>query len=349
MMRLRSTAVWAAVGAVLLLMAAVEIVEIARHDFFANDFRVTLWEPAHAVLQGNDPYGDAGSVYPPSAFVPLVPLGALPFDVAAAVWVTVSLAAAAATLAVLGVRDWRCYLLWLLNSAVLSTAMTGNATVIVGLCLALLFRYRGRAGGPVALAVAIAVKLFVAPMVLWLAFTGRVRAAALACVSAAVFAAVAWKTIGFEGLSGYPDQLTDNNRRFSDDGPLVQGLVQQLGGSGRVALLVGLSVAAVCAFAAWVRRDDDVVSFALILAAAIVASPIAWVGYATLLFIPLAARTPRFTPAWLLLLGFSYAHWWHSPFMFGTAPLSIATIAMTALALAAVVTKADIMRSSTPG
>ena len=50
----------------------------------------------------------------------------------------VARAAAAATLVVLGVRDRRCYVLWLLNSAVLATAVTGNATAIIGLCIALL-------------------------------------------------------------------------------------------------------------------------------------------------------------------------------------------------------------------
>jgi hypothetical protein len=317
----------------MVVMAVVEVVEIARFDFVANDFRGTLWEPARAVLHGGDPYAYAGSVYPASAFVPLVPLGALPFDVAAVIWVALSLAAAAGTLGVLDVRDWRCYVLWLLNSAVLSTAVTGNATVIVGLSLALLFRYRDAASGPLSLAAGTAVKLFVAPLVLWLAFTGRVRAAVIACAYTTVAVFVAWATIGFRGLAGYPDQLGDNDRTFSGDTPLVQGLVQQLGGSEGLALAIGLAVAVALLVGAWGRRRDEAGSFALVLAAAIVASPIAWVGYATLLFVPLAARTPRFTPAWLLLLVFSYAHWWHSTFVSRSAALSVVTIIPAALVL----------------
>ena len=112
--------------------------------------------------------------------------------------------------------------------------------------------------------------------------------------------------------------------------PLIQGLVQQVGGSYALATAIGLCAAAGLICVAWRVRRDDIAGFALILAAAIVASPIAWVGYATLLVVPLAARTERFTSAWLLLLGFGYLHWWHSPLFFRSAGLSVATIALTA-------------------
>ena len=316
--------------AFLVVLAVDELLEIRAASLFASDFRVTLWEPARAVVHGTDPYANPQSVYPPSAFVPLAWLGALPFGAAASIWTALSLVAAAATLAVLHVRDWRCYALWLLNAAVLSTAVTGNATVVVGLLLALTLRYRDSIGGPLALAAGIATKLFVAPLILWFAITGRARGALLAAAAAALLVFTSWTVLGFEGVSRYPEQLRANNERFSGDTPLVQGLVQQVGGSHALAAVVGICTAAVLVGVAWQVRQDDVAAFALILAAAIAASPIAWVGYATLLVVPLAARTTRFTPPWLLLLGFGYLHWWNGPLYFKSAALSVATIALTA-------------------
>lgn len=325
----RQAALWTAAIAFLVVLAVSELVEIRAASLLASDFDVTLWEPARAVLHGTDPYANPGSVYPPSAFLPLAWLGAMPFGAAATVWTLFSLVASAATLAVLQVRDWRCYALWLLNAAVLSTALTGNATVVVGLLLALTLRYRDSPPGPLALAAAIATKLFVAPLILWFAITGRVRRALLAAAAAASLLITSWAALGFRGVSHYPEQLRANNERFSGDTPLVQGLIQQIGGSNALATVVGISTAAGLVGLAWRLRGDEIAGFALILAAAIVASPIAWVGYATLLVVPLAARTGRFTPAWLLLLGFGYLHWWHSPLFFKSAALSVATIALT--------------------
>jgi len=326
----RQAACWTATIAFLVVLAVDELVEIRSASLLASDFKVTLWEPARAVVHGTDPYANPGSVYPPSAFVPLVLLGVLPFGAAATVWTLLSLGAAAATLAVLRIRDWRCYALWLLNAAVLSTAVTGNATVVVGLLLALTLRYRDSLAGPAALAAGIATKLFVAPLILWFAFTGRARGALLTAAAAALLIFTGWAVLGFRGVSHYPEQLRANNERFSGDTPLLQGLVHQVGGSHALAAVVGICTAAVLIGLAWHVRQDDVAAFTLILAAAIAASPIAWVGYATLLVVPLAARTARFTPPWLLLLGFGYLHWWNGPLFFKSAALSVATIALTA-------------------
>jgi hypothetical protein len=342
--RLSVTGLWMAIAGLMVCMAVVEVAAIWGSDLLASDFRVTLWEPAKAVANGGDPYAHPLSVYPPSAYVPLIPLGMLSFPLAASLWILVSLAAAATSLIVLGVRDRRCYVLWLLNSAVLSTAVTGNATAIIGLCIALLVVFADRVAGPLALAAGIAIKLFVAPLALWLAFTGRGRGALIALATASVAVVVAWAVIGFQGLTGYPDQLSDNNAAYSSSTPLVQGLVQQLGGSQDLALIIGLACAGVLLLGAWRARADEIGSLALVLAAAIVASPIAWVGYATLLAIPLAARTRGYTHAWLILLGFSYLHWWWSPLPFRSIGLSVATIALTGCLLLAVVRPAMTVR-----
>ena len=161
----------------------------------------------------------------------------------------------------LGVRDRRCYLLWLANTVVLFTTVVGNATIVVGLLLALMLRYRDSPTTTgLSLAAGTAIKLFVAPLALWFLFTGRYRAAITSAVSAVTMIIGAWAILGFEGLTGYTEQLRANNNRFSRVTPLVQGLVQQAGGSQRAAIVVGLVVAIALVVAAWNYRHDDTAS-----------------------------------------------------------------------------------------
>jgi Glycosyltransferase family 87 len=330
---------WVALGMLLVLLAAIEVYRIAAHDLIGSDFRSTIWLPAHALVTGGSPYGPgdlAGSVYPPSAFVPLAWLGLSSFAAAATLWTIVSLAAALATLWVLDVRDWRCYLLWMLNAVTLSTALTGNATTLIVLLVALMWRYRDvatKAGA--ALGAAIAIKLFAAPLVLWLAFTRRYRAAAYAAAGSVLAIALAWAAIGFDGLRGYLGVLDRNNEAYSGDGPFLQGLLQQRGVDDRAALVISVLAATILLGCAWLWRADEVRSLALAMLAVLVAPPVAWVGYVTLLVIPLAVRSPRFNAWWLVFVGFAYVHWWDSPLEFRSAGLSVATLALTVVLAAA--------------
>jgi hypothetical protein len=311
--------------------------------FDGTDFSWTLWEPARAVLDGGDPYVHSPTNYPPSAFVPLLPLGALPFAAAEAVWLTILAVAAFATLWVLGVRDWRCFALWTLTPLTFPTVFVGNATVLVVLCAALLWRYRDAAvPAAAALTAAIAIKLFAAPLILWMLFTRRYRAAAYTTVATPIVILGAWATIGFDGLRSYRsilEKTADDNGPY---GPLLQGLVQQMGGSSRAAFVAGLAVAAALVASA-LRARGDASRFALVWAAAIVASPVAWLCYVAGLVVPLAAASPRFSPRWLLLLG-CWSGWWWSPLAFGGAGLSIATLLVTALLVAAVAFPSSLRR-----
>ena len=81
----------------------------------------------------------------------------------------------------LGVRDWRCYGLALLWPPVISAIQTGNVTIPLALGAALVWRFRddARAAGA-SLGLTLAAKLFLWPLVLWLAFTRRIAAAVLA-------------------------------------------------------------------------------------------------------------------------------------------------------------------------
>jgi hypothetical protein len=308
----------------LFVLAVAEIGALTHFGRFATDGTATILDPALAVRHGNSPYGTP-TVYPPSAFLPLVPLVLLPWAVAKVVWVLLLLLAATATLWVLGVRDWICYAIWLLNPATLSTIFIGNATILVGLCAALTWRYRrsARTAG-LALAGAISTKLFAAPLCLWLIMTRRYRAAVGAGLASTILIAAAWAAIGFDSVSRYPAILNRDTDVCRLRSPFLQGLVIQLGGSGTAASTAAL-VATLMLLIAATRRHDEIASFAMVAAAAVLLSPVSWVGYGVLLVIPLAVRQPRYGGGWLLLMGLSVHFWW-SPLPFGTPALSLVTI-----------------------
>jgi hypothetical protein len=153
-------------------------------------------------------------------------------------------------------------------------------------------------------------KLFLWPLVIWLALTRRVRAAAFAVAAAVLLAAVSWAAIGFAGISAYPSVL----RRLSDQEATSSYSVVAFGVRAHLPLLAArivsvLAALALLAAAAWVARDErrsprerDVATLTLCLAAALAASPIVWVHYFLLLLVPLALARPRLSPLWFVPL-----------------------------------------------
>ena len=140
-----------------LLIAAVSmlvvstVVDSSSHRL-ALDFRGAYLPAAHAVLDGQSPYtapGDpvGGYVYPPQLALLLTPLTFVPEGVAVLFAVLVVSGLLVGSLAVLGVRDIRCY------AAVFVWAPTWNeldmASVTAGLvfALALAWRYREQCMG----------------------------------------------------------------------------------------------------------------------------------------------------------------------------------------------------------
>src|SRR5437868_3731656 len=91
-----------------------------RHHF-VFDFR-TFWLAAQSVTDGHSPYPSLAAigghhvagdyeyfVYPPPFAYALVPLGLLPFGLAAGLWLALLVACVGVALWALDVRDWRCY------------------------------------------------------------------------------------------------------------------------------------------------------------------------------------------------------------------------------------------------
>ena len=180
-----------------------------------------------------------------------------------------------------------------------STACSsGTSRSLLVLPLALAWRYRdsARVAG-LAVGVAVAAKLFVWPLVVWLLLTRRFRAAAWAVGSAAVLVLGAWALIGFEGFADYPALL-----RAVQDVYAVRSisLSTVAGGARCVGLRRGrrrrgsrASRASRSPRGSSRRADGDRRAFALVVAACIVASPIVWPNYAALLFVPIAITWPR--------------------------------------------------------
>jgi hypothetical protein len=282
------------------------------------DFRGTLWEPARAVLDGGPVYPEPThssvvvgnpAVYPPLFVLLTVPLATLASATAAWVWLVVLGAVVVASMWLLGVRDWRCHVVALLSPVVLQGLIWGNLTLALLLPLALAWRYRDRAV-VVGLSVgaAIAAKLFVAPLLAWLLFTRRFRAAAVAAGSAIALVLIPWTVIGFDGLEGYPALMRELQHVYAVRSASLATVFGAIGLSAAAATALAAAVGLVVigiALRLVGRPDGDRRAFALVVAACIVASPIAWPNYSALLLVPIAVTWPRLSAVWL----FGYMSW----------------------------------------
>ncbi len=287
-------------------------------NHFAFDFH-QFWQGGRDVLDGRSPYPPAESLpragdpsldavmiqdvyrfpYPAPAALAMVPFGTLPFAVAAAIFVALSVVAVLAALRVLGVSDPRCYGVVFLSISTLGAVRLGTFTPFLLLGLAVAWRYRNRtaAVAPVLAAVIVA-KLFLWPLLVWLVLTRRFRAALLTVTIAGFVTFASWAAIGFSGLADYPGLLSSLSASVQGKGwsivalglslhlalPLAKGLALALGGG-----TLALAARGVC----------DERAFALALVAALLLSPIVWAHYFLLLVAPLAIASPTLGFAWL--------------------------------------------------
>jgi alpha-1,2-mannosyltransferase len=305
------------------LMVAVMVgASIGQH--FAFDFH-QFWQGGRDVLNGRSPYPPAGSLphggdptlgpveiqqvfkfpYPAPAALALVPLGALPFGVAAAFFVIGSIAAVFLALRLLEVADWRCYGIVFGSITTLGALRLGTFTPLLLLGLAASWRFRDRpwVAGPIVAAL-IVVKLFLWPVLIWLVLSRRLRTAAIASVLALAVTLASWAALGFAGLSDYPALLSTlaDSVQGKSWSVVAFGLSLGLSATFAKALAVALGVAAlgVALFAPGEKHDPW--AFALAVAAAILLSPIVWLHYFLLLAAPLAIAFPVLCPAWLITL-----------------------------------------------
>lgn len=276
------------------------------------DFEGTLWEPGRAILDGRNPYPEPvvselevgnPAVYPPLLMILAAPLASLSWNVAVALWIGVLATAVLGSLYIVGVRDVRCYALAFVSVPVLMGLMWGNATLLLVPLVALAWVWRDRwlyCGAVVALAVAS--KLLVWPLLVWLVAARRYRAAGVALGGTVAAILLPWALIGFRGIATYPELLRTTEDFFAVHSFSVATILSAFGAdpwiAARGALAVGLAIAA----AAFVvgRRGLDAESMTLAVLAAVLGSPIVWPFYFALLLVPLAIARPRFSAAWMM-------------------------------------------------
>jgi hypothetical protein len=317
------------------IVATAVVLGLAIGDDAAFDFR-QFWQGGRDVAHGVSPYPEPGSLpdaaaaaeldpqgiqetfrfpYPAPTALALAPLGALPFALAATIFTLLLLAATPAALLVLGVRDWRCHGAACLSITTIGAVRLGTLTPLLFLGLAVSWRYRDRARVVVpVLAAVISFKLFLWPFAVWLAATGRARSAVATLAVAVVGTVAAWAVLGFSGFRDYPDllsRLTDAVQAKSYSATalgLAAGLPEQVASVCALAAgAVVLGLTFVVARRSSAFADEQAVTLAL--AASLLLTPILWLHYFLLLFLPLALFHKRFTPVWLVPLAF-----WLTPF-----------------------------------
>jgi hypothetical protein len=275
-------------------------------DRLLGDFRITIWEPGRHMLAGGDPIravdaSDNGGIYPPITILLTLPVSALPYPAAVAVWALVLVSGVAGALFICGVRDWRCYALAFASPPVIAGLAYGNISMVVVVAVAGAWALRDRAWRSGALVgLMVATRLFPWPLVVWLLLTRRFRAAAVAAASSVVFSFVGWMAISFRSLEKFPAVTRSNAAEFVDDGQSLGSIVANLGGSARAIGLVLLLGAVIALGMAVHDRSDDLACFTWTIAATLFASPIVWGHYYALLLVPLAVSNPRLSRAWLL-------------------------------------------------
>ncbi len=278
------------------------------------DFRGAFLPAAHDVRGGESPYppvegpglaSQTAYVYPPLLAYALIPFTFVSETAAVFLAVLGVAALLVGTLAVLGVRDVRCYAAMFLWAPAVNELHTASASVLVTFAAALAWRCRATVLPlGVTVGLGIVTKLILWPLLVWTVVTSRFRATGLAVVLGGGITLVLWSLLGFDGLERYPAMLRRLAELEAEESYSLLGGFAALG-VGDVAarvLAFGVGFVLVAACVAFARRGDDFRSFALALAASLALTPIVWLHYLVLLLVPLAVARPRFSAVWLLPL-----------------------------------------------
>ena len=302
-------------GVVPVALAAYFLAAVVPRDALGLDFREAFWPAAHAVLHGNDPYPALDSpalaermayAYPPVVAIVLAPFGLLPVGLATAIAMLATVAALVGALWVMGVRDWRCYGASLASPVVLVCIQTAALSAVLALAVALAWRHRARGlATPLLIAAMIAAKLFLWPLLVWLAIVRGTRCAVLTALAAVGVIVAPWLA-GFPGAREYLPLLSKLTELEGAYAYTPRSLALSLGAASRVAEACAIAAGAIAIAAAVAIRgrvDADRRTLALTLLAALLLSPIVWLHYLVVLLPPMALASRRLSPIWLVPCG----------------------------------------------
>ena len=289
-------------------------------DRSSSDF-LSFWRAGGDVWHGHSPYpllhalpavADRFTfepfVYPAPAAFAMVPFAALPFAVAATLFLVLSCGAIVAALRLLNVRDWRCYGATFASVPVLAGTSLGAFSPLLLLGAAAAWRYRDRVSRVAPIVAALVVtKLFLWPLWLWLVYTRRFAAAAIAAALGLLATIGAWALIGFAGLRDYPRILSRLTELVGVNSYSPYALLRTEGFGGSASQRIVLALGAV--LVVWgavalrmVRKDER--SFVAAVALGLLLTPILWPHYLVLVYIPIALVRKTFSPLWLFPLLF---------------------------------------------
>lgn len=291
------------------LLLTVALLHDLVGDGFALDFHGQYWPAARRVLDGLSPYDLGWQDIPhdvafPYGAVPallFVPFGLIPHGLADAIFTAVCIGAVPLTLRLLGVRDWRVYGIAFLWVPVIAGWMYANVSLLLGLGIALMWRYRDRAfvtGLLVALLVSI--KMFVWPLALWLLGTRRYAALGYTVLCGLALNLAAWMVIGFDQIGAYVKLLGLVTEREEPRSFTLVAVSLDFGASRSAAYALTLGLAAIVGTGCFIlaRRGREQHALLLCIAMGFLATPVTWPHYFALLIVPLALLRPRLGVVW---------------------------------------------------
>jgi alpha-1,2-mannosyltransferase len=322
---------------------------VAHAGVRERDFRI-FRTAALAVMHGSSPYPPAlpsvlghfdKFVYPPLSAFLFVPLAWLPLRVGELVMFALGIACILVALRLLAVKDWRCFGIALVAAPALNSILLGAVTSVLFLGTAATWRYRERAALSGVLAAAVSVmKLFLWPLGLWFVVTRRWRATLTFCSACCVLGLGAWGAIGFAGFRSYPELLRVLSKVEQARG---YGVVSLAHVSGHAAEFLTLGLVGIVAIAVMVAArgpDADRRAFVVAVLGALIATPLLWLHYFVLLYVPIALYRPRLSGVWFLPLAL-----WLTPV---TQPQGSIWRICVALAVTGAVAASTVRRVSTP-
>lgn len=300
-----------------------------RYRHLLEDFHGALYDAGAAIAHGRSPYhvaliahqyavlraggmppGSNGlatsypALYPAPINVIMAPVGLLPFWLAGTLYSLMSSVALVTGLRLLGVRDWRCLAVALLSWPFLYGLCLGQVGDFLVLGAGVTWRWRRRLWPPaIAVASAVALKVFPWTIAAWLLITRRYRAFACSVGLCVAATALAWAAIGFADLAQYPRMLSQAAAVREGGGDGIATVLVVAGASPTVAGVTAVACALIILLTAFLQRsrpDGDRRAFGLAIIAALTGATIVWDHDMVLLFVPIALMSPRFSRLWLL-------------------------------------------------